>query len=290
MRTTLAVISVLGSVAFAQNALPTGISSGCSTFLDTLNKDASLNTCTAPIVSATTQYSNGSKASASAIASTLSNICGSKSCSKPTIRSQLAAFYQACNAELTNNVNKDVLQIYEVLYSILPMKDAMCAKDETTTDYCLTKSAPAMSAVQQSTGMNVDQIQKALASDGALDSSAFSAANLPFLFLSPSLAKEALCVPCTRNVLSSYISWENDIAFAPGMAKSVLLSGQKALTDGIVNTCGPNFINGAVQAAGGISGDTISGFSAAPRSFNVELKGLAFAIVGVLTATIAFNA
>lgn len=196
------------------------------------------------------------------------------------MRAQLASFYQACPEEVLTN--EDVKKIYDTLYTIVPLKDAMCAKDEITNNYCMTQTSKAVAAVEASSGLNVEQMQRYLAPSGTLNFTAFSVVNLPFLFLTPSLDSEALCTTCTRNILSSYISWENDIMYAPGLSQSVLLGKQNELIRAIKESCGPNFLLGAVQAAGGISGDTISGLTNAATSvFSVGLQWLVVSVTGV---------
>ena len=59
--------------------------------------------------------------------------------------------------------------------------------------------------------------------------------------------------------MTAYVGFESDIAYAPGLASSVLLSGQAALYAAISKTCGASFMNNAVQAAGSLSDSIISG-------------------------------
>lgn len=172
----------------------------------------------------------------------------------------MADFYSACSAELTSNPNTDVLQIYDTLYTILPIKTAICSQDDGG-NYCSTQAKLPASSGQAA------QIQKVLAipADGnvaalVVNGTTFGNANIPFLFLQPSLSSADLCNVCTRKILNAYLNFEAKVPYAPGMAKSFLLSNQPALYLGIQNTCGSSFLSqaGVVQAAGGLSGGALS--------------------------------
>lgn len=90
-----------------------------------------------------------------------------------------------------------------------------------------------------------------------------------------------LCTTCTRNVLTGYFSFESDVLYGPGLSNSILLGGQNELVGAIQQKCGANFLNGAVQAAGGIKQGTFH--SGAARGVSSASSGL-FAVVAGLMA------
>ncbi|KAH8118597.1 hypothetical protein DFH11DRAFT_1568265 [Phellopilus nigrolimitatus] len=91
----------------------------------------------------------------------------------------------------------------------------------------------------------------------------FRNSNLAFLFPTLHLSSNKLCVACTHSIMSAYIAFEQSAPHAPCFPNSLILSGQPALYSAVKSACGTNFMNGAIQAAGGISDGLISG--AAPR-------------------------
>lgn len=248
--------------------------------MNKLDADTSLTSCTTSLVSATSAFGPGGSgsASASSVTSALDSLCSSSSaCSETTIRGSLADFYAACQPELTSNLNKAVLEIYDVLYALVPLRDATCSKDDSGK-YCVTEitgSAPSASSLYSSSQQVITP------NFDALESS-----NAAFLFLKPDLSSDKLCVPCTRSILTSYISFESDISYAPGLPNSVLLNGQSALYQAVTNTCGASFLSGAVQAAGSLSDGILGHKSGASRSAGASAGGIA-ALLGAATFAIA---
>ncbi|KAG5641362.1 hypothetical protein DXG03_005390 [Asterophora parasitica] len=258
---SFAIVSLVTTAALAQSSIPSGISSGCSTFLTSLNTDNTLTTCLSSLTSATADYQPGSDASktpsTAKIGSALSNLCSATvtaSCPESLIRGKISDFYSACTAELTSNPNADVINIYDVLYTISPLRAASCSKDDSG-NYCLTQ------AKLPTSGPTAAQIQQVLSSSNVSpNTDTFSKYNIPFFFLQPNLPSAELCNVCTRNVLSAYMNFEAKVPYAPGLGKSVLLAHQPELYTGIQNTCGSTFLSGAgVQAAGGLAGGTLGG-------------------------------
>lgn len=103
--------------------------------------------------------------------------------------------------------------------------------------------------------------------------------NLPFMFLQPSMPSSELCTTCARNILTAYIDFESSSPYAPGLSNSLLFAGQISLYNNVTSKCGQSFLNGAVQAAGGLSSGLLSG--ATPRSGVQELSAAVSAILGV---------
>jgi hypothetical protein len=170
------------------------------------------------------------------------------------------------------------MQTYDLLYILMPLRTATCTKDDSS-NYCATEiagSAPAASSLftssQEVITPNFDTLENS---------------NAAFLFIKPDLSPDKLCTSCTRNVLTSYISFESDILYAPGIPQSILLNGQTALYQSVQKNCPPNFLNGAVQAAGSLSGGVIGNVKsgAAPRA-GASAGGVA-ALVGAISVAIA---
>ncbi|KAI0742930.1 hypothetical protein C8Q80DRAFT_1108576 [Daedaleopsis nitida] len=306
---TIAAATLFATVALAQTSLrtifqnsliPTGISTSCSTFLTKFNSDTSLTSCTSALITATGAFAPSTNATASTSASAaqvktaLTSVCAATTCPDSTIRSKLADFYEACSDEL-KSANKDVVTTYDVLYALTPLKNAICAKDDSN-NYCVNSIA---STTSQSSGVlstiakyvslpmsassavsrRADAAQ--VVASIAPNATTFADNNLLFLMLQPDLSSDKLCQTCTRNILTSYISFESSSPYAPGLASSVLLAGQSKLYQAITDTCGSNFLNGGVAAAAGLSGGVLGG-SDNGASQTLANSGIATTLVGAL--------
>jgi hypothetical protein len=275
---SFAVFSLFASVALAQSLIPDDISDGCSSFLQQLDGDQSMTSCTNSLITATSAFGPGSdSASASIVNSALTNLCSSSSaCSETTIRSTLANFYSSCTAELTSSVNPGVVQIYDVLYTIIPLTEATCSKDDSGA-FCATKiqgNAPPAGSLYSGQDVLTPNFQ------------ALGSSNAAFLFLTPDLSSDKLCTSCTRSIMTQYVSFESDISYAPGLKNSILLGGQAALYAAISQTCGATFMNNAVQAAGSLSDGVISA-SGAAAAHSMSGSGVLASLVGAVSLAIA---
>ncbi|KAI3604144.1 hypothetical protein WG66_010133 [Moniliophthora roreri] len=308
MFTSLAIVSLLTSAAVAQSAapsnplIPSGISQSCSSFLNTLNNDSQFKQCTQSVTNATAPYGPGGDVTTPTLqgmTSTLDSLCSIdyKVCEQ-TIRKNVFDFYGACPEELTSNTNQDVLRLYEILYSMVPMKNAVCSKDDNGR-YCVTKTSSLVTDGTSPSGVKtnlvtpnsvISTVQQYLWSNpGALAKRAdamvpnmttYANTNLPFLFISPDLDYNRLCTACTRNVMTHWINFQSDVPYAPGLNKSLLLSHEADLYTGIQKTCGPNFMSGVVQAAGGLSDGSSNGSF---KAFGVEIQGFVTIIFSIIT-------
>jgi len=256
MITSIAVISLLTSAVWAQSPfIPSGISAPCTTFLDKLNDDSSMAACISPLLSATAAFDptvSHRPATVASVSSALDTFCSSSTdaaCPNTLIREKLADFYAACNAELTDQLDKTVLLDYDILYAIMPLKDAVCSKDDSGK-YCATETTAPSSASGPSNNKRAPGDPQVAFIPNI---TTIGSTNLLFLYLTGDLPSAQLCTTCTKNVLSAYIAWESDVPYAPGLSNSLLLSGQISLYQGVTNTCGKSFLGGAVQAAGGIA-------------------------------------
>jgi hypothetical protein len=206
----------------------------------------------------------------------LNNLCADSvtdACPESLIRSKITDFYTACPAELTTNRVDGVVKIYDVLYTIPPLRTSVCSKDDSGS-WCVlaanTTREETSDAVSTGSTLPLPQLLALLYTDGsALKRRAPTSAivpnittyhdtNLPFIFFTPDLDSTKLCTACSRNVLTSYINFESNVPYAPGLANSLLLNTQSALYSAIQTKCPPGFLSGAVQAAGGLSGGILS--------------------------------
>ncbi|KAF5366739.1 hypothetical protein D9758_006568 [Tetrapyrgos nigripes] len=306
----IAVIAAVSGAAWAQSSLiPDGISDGCRTFLTQLNSNSDLLSCTQNLVKATANYGPGGNAtstSASAMGSALTNICSSStSCDESKVRSALSSFGSSCTAELTSNKNDVVLRTYDVLYALIPMRNAVCSKDDSGK-WCViqigSSSSPttasvalANNAVDTSHKVDAAAIQEFLWTkdasalskrDDAIypNSTTFANNNVPFLTIQKDASYAQLCTTCTRNVLTSYINFESTLPYQPGLASSPLLNEQTDLYNGIKSTCGPSFLQGAVAAAGSLSDGSSDKNGASTLRFDAQ--ALFAVVLGAATMTV----
>jgi hypothetical protein len=316
-----ATILLLASVSYAQSGsstssndplIPNDISSGCASFLTQLNTDPNLLSCSTALIKATSAFgagSNSTNASSSTVNTALTNLCGAtSSCSQNSLRSQLTSFYASCQPELTTSAVTAVIRIYDVLYALFPLTQAVCSKGDDGK-YCAvelgsTTSSGSSGAASPSGKVDVDQsstpsinledIQNHLWTPVSASSvsrrdeeafypntTTFRVSNILFLLLQPTLPTSSLCQPCTRSVLSSYISFESAIPYACGLSNSPLMSGQTALYQAVQNLCGASFLSGSVQAAGSISGSVVSN--------GASDVAVSFKALGATLATVALG-
>jgi hypothetical protein len=272
MLNTIAFLSLMATAVMAQNPLiPSGISESCKNFLTELNGDSSLQSCTQPLVAATEAYGpNGS--GNKDLSSALSTLCSSNGCPDSMLRNKLTGFYSSCGPELTSNPNNDVRRTYDVLYALTPFKQAVCSKGDSGKNCVTEMPAPSGSDLSQYLAQKSDGPQVAMYPNATT----YTTSNILFLFLKPDLASDKLCTPCSRSVLLPYVNLESNLPFAYSITES-MLKGQSALYDAIQQKCGKDFMGGAVQAAGGLSGGLGSG---SPRTVSMATES----VLGVLAA------
>ena len=287
----------------ANPLIPTGITAPCTTFLNALNTDPSLNSCLSALMNVTSAFTPGSPApSSSAVPPALTSLCTdtvASTCSESLIRTNITAFYAACPAELTTNANQGVIQIYDVLFSLLPFRSSVCSKDDNG-NWCVQGPSATAREVDDkdvdapSVGMSELMALLYIKNNAALrrrddlgaiqpNFTTYRDNNLPFAFFTPNLNKTQLCVTCARLVLTSYIQFESNVPYAPGLNNSLLLSTQSALFDAVQSKCPANFLNGAVQAAGGLSGSS----SAAIPTYGAEYQRTIALVMGVVTLAVS---
>lgn len=335
--TSIALIGLLGfiSTSFAQDSssssspsstatssasaststlIPTGISSGCSEFLNSLNSDSTLQACTAPLLSATQYYANattaakGNKASSSdvtdsatALKNSLGKLCANATgCQPSTIRSQLSKFWNACGAELKSK-NEQVVALYDVLYLINPFHDAVCTTDDNQ-NYCILSIANSTAAKQASSTTSKRSLltedpllmpQLFERQDGSddvsqtaqtIESGTDSQSNIAYLFLQPNSEKNLLCSSCSKNIMAAYITFETSIPYAIGLSNSDQLKGQSALYKAMLSTCGKGFTTDINEKAGTTAFAEVGG---ALGHAKVQI-GVTLAVATVLAVALSF--
>ncbi|KJA24960.1 hypothetical protein HYPSUDRAFT_65260 [Hypholoma sublateritium FD-334 SS-4] len=306
---TASATSSATPVATANPLIPTGLSTGCSTFLTGLNSDSNFTTCLNTLTSATSAFAPGSNSTASsaAVSSALTGLCSSTvdtACPESNIRTQLTNFFTACSAELTTSNVTDVVKIYDVLYSFLPMRTAACAKADDGS-WCVNAPTTTSREVSEDvagdgSSLSVSSLLALLYTDNSAlkrrdsvsaivpNTTTYHDTYLPFIFFKPTLDATTLCTSCARQVLTAYIDFESNIPYAPGLSSSQILSSQSDLYNAVESKCGSTFLTGAVQAAGGLGSSSVFGSAAVPAA-NSESKMIIAAAMGALTLAISFS-
>jgi hypothetical protein len=103
------------------------------------------------------------------------------------------------------------------MYIVNPLSSAVCAKD-TSGNLCLSKAASNATAAAGSGVSNAAQ-KPLSAADGTPDANVFSAANILFAGTSANMTAAQLCTDCTKNIVSSYFSFESSTAYYGGLAR-----------------------------------------------------------------------
>lgn len=293
--------------ASTSSLIPTGISSGCSDFLLSLNSDPTLQACTAPLLSATQYYANattvakGNKAatsnvtdSATALKNSLGKLCAnSTGCQPSTIRSQLSKFWNSCGTELKSK-NEQVVALYDVLYLINPFHDAVCTTDDNN-NFCILSIANNTAAKQATSkrslltddAMLMPQLlerQDASETAQSIDTGAASQSNIAYLFLQPNSDKNLLCSSCSKNIMAAYITFETSIPYAIGLSNSDQLKGQSALYKAMQATCGQSFTTNVNQKAGTTAFAEVGG---ALSNAKVQIT-VTLAVASFLAVTLSF--
>jgi len=235
----LVSIVTFASGIFAANSsyIPSGISSGCASYLSILDQDPSLNTCTTSLLTATNAYSSSESATPSDLPSTLSGLCGDDQCSNPETRALLTQFWSACTDELNgSSPNDDVQFLYDILFTFIPFRAAVCSLD-STGNYCASnlQSNPPASSKRDSI--------VARDSDPVVNPTTLRNTGMPFLFMLPSSSSSQLCTPCGKSIMQAYVTWEATIPYAFGLSQSPILGGQSDLWNAMESKCGASFMS-----------------------------------------------
>lgn len=259
----------------SQSLIPTGISSTCSTFLDKLNGDERISSCLNTLVDATAAFDPANATTttgpeSSALTQTLNVICANsfQSCSESSIRSNLAQFYTNCQQDLLGpSANTVVQTMYDVLYILIPLRGAVCAKDASTNKFCVTQITPGSNTTTTTTAVNQKRQEVPdIANNGQQsplailpDTEAYRNTSLPYLFISPSYSPDQLCTPCTKAVLEPYVRFEAATPHALGLNHSPILQGQLQLWEAMNKNCPADFTQSIMNDANVIGNTPTTG-------------------------------
>lgn len=176
------------------------------------------------------------------------------------------------------------------------MRTSICSKDDTGSWCVLSSPKSAKEQVGSSTLTDIlstlyIKAGGALRRRGPQDAiipnlATYHDKNLPFLYYNADLDATTLCTTCARQVLTAYMSFESSIAYAPGLSSSQLLGKQAALLNAVKDKCPSGFLNGAVQAAGGLSAGILSG--AAQAAINAEQQAMIAFAMGAATLVTSY--
>jgi hypothetical protein len=184
--------------------------------------------------------------------------------------------------------------MYEALYTILPLQQSICSKDDSG-NYCVNGPSTTTRDFDEDASFSISKLLALLyikTDNGALtrrgeafvpNMAEISSSNSMFLFFTPSLSAAQLCVPCLRQIMSAYINFESDIPFPYGINSSVLLSGQLSLYNACQSKCPANFLSGAVTAAGGLSGSSSSAIPTYRAGYQLIIALLMGAVTMVIS-------
>ena len=95
-----------------------------------------LASCVTPLLTATNAAAISS--SAASLSGSLDKLCAANGCSNAFIRGRLTDFYSHCAAELADPTNEAVRNMYDILYTVIPLKEVVCTKDADSNAYCVS--------------------------------------------------------------------------------------------------------------------------------------------------------
>jgi len=171
---------------------------------------------------------------------------------------------------------------------LLPLRNAVCAKNSNTNKYCvqeihvdnstsnsnvaraLIPDSPSGLHVSSDTLRRLDSnlfevmdttnfvvkprvvLPRADNSTSALipDTKTWRSTSLIYLFISPEYGASHLCTSCTKAVLSAYVKFEAATPYALGLTNSPLLGDQLNLWNNLTSKCNANFTNDILGSAG----------------------------------------
>ena len=172
------------------------------------------------------------------------------------------------------------------------MQKSICSKDDSG-DFCVKGPVAATRDFDEDESLSISKILALLyikTDNGALtrrdeaivpNFAAIAQDNSLFLYFTPSQAN--LCDKCLRDLLVTYIQFQSNIPFAYGTSNSLLLKALSALYSAVQSQCPANFLNGAVQAAGGLSGSS----SSAIPTYSAEHQRVIALVMGLVTLVIS---
>jgi len=233
---TISFLSFLLAVAAqsttTNSLIPANVSPGCQTSLSNLNTDSNLKGCISSIVSATSAVTNqaSSSLSSSTVTNALDSLCSAQaSCSTTGLRQLLTDVGVQCASDFDNS--NVVSGTYDILYTLLPLWDAMCTKDTSSGSYCAAQASSTGNQTLDLSGYNPELLFGSPIGD-------FGADSLPFFFVPSDAPSSLLCSQCFTGVMQSYISFEAILQYEMGVNQSPLLQNQGQLWKAFHSQCG----------------------------------------------------
>ncbi|CAE6420053.1 hypothetical protein ACGC1H_004853 [Rhizoctonia solani] len=244
--------------------LPTDISAGCSTFLTALNSNTTVANCMSSLNTVLYSFTSDS-GSASAVSQTLDSLCTSNTCNASIIRAKLAEFKDACSDDFATN--DMVAKQYDIWYSLIPYRSAICAKDTST--YCLLNPGTSSSSsstyqntrrsdVTYAAGHLTNAVHKRAQTVIMPNTDTYRNSHLMYLFISPEMDQEHLCTACAQQIISKYVAFETATPYALGLKQSPLLGGQSELWAAMQGKCSADYMNQVKNIAGVPSADALA--------------------------------
>ncbi|CAE6488003.1 unnamed protein product [Rhizoctonia solani] len=241
--------------------IPTDISTRCSTFLTALNSNDTVADCMNSLSSVLSSFTSDS-GSASAVSHTVDSLCTSNTCNASIIRAKLTEFKDACSNDFATN--EMVAKQYDIWYSLIPYKSAICAKD--TNAYCLLNIGTSSGTNQNTRRSDVayaashltNAVHKRAQTVLMPNTDTYRNSHLMYLFVSPDMDQAQLCTPCAQQIISKYVAFETANPYALGLKQSPLLGGQSELWAAMQGKCSVDYMNQVKNIAGVPSADQLA--------------------------------
>jgi len=242
---SFSLVLLLAAAVFGQDnstanpLIPESASSGCKAYLNSLNSDKTMQACIAPLLTATAKFqpSTASTANSGDVSWAMGQLCNSTySCQQSDIQQTITAFYSACTAELASGSNQSIRTTFDLVYTLVPLRNAICSKD-TDGQYCLNK------AQSKTSGSTPDQTAL------QIQATDWVSTHLPYLFVGPDDAADTLCTTCTNQIMVAYVRFENLVPYPMGISNSLLLGDQKTLWNAIASKCPADFVTNILNTA-----------------------------------------
>lgn len=231
---------VVASVAAAASTIPSGISSGCASYLTSLNANTQFATCVSDVLTATNGLTPTS--SSSALTTALTSLCSTtttEACSESFLRTQLTMFYSQCSSDFSESTGF-VHGMYDMVYALGPFLQSVCTPDTSASGkFCVQTLAASTGSSSSSLVSSAQTFLSSNSTSPDFSSTVWSSTNILFQFLTATSSQSTLCSACASKIMQTYITFETAEAYGPGnIANSNLLGGQTALWSAMSKTCG----------------------------------------------------
>ncbi|KAJ1310471.1 hypothetical protein OPQ81_007204 [Rhizoctonia solani] len=200
------------------------------------------------------------------------------------MRTKLTEFKDACSDELAAS-NEMIVKQYDIWYSLIPFKSAICVTDTNAQDYCLLKASSSSSSTSKTRRSDVsyaarhltNTVHKRAQTVLMPNVDTYRNSHLMYLFTSPDMDAAQLCTPCTQKIVAKYIGFEYATPYALGLNKSPLLGGQAPLWAAMQEKCSSDFTETITKTAGVATADQFSGGPATTAASSFTTLAAAFA-------------